>query len=406
MSLAANLAVQRNPFSTSAHAPKICDGSVPVSASERCQYSFTVALPNGECVLALTPSFSCPIIVRTQRLIQVDGTPYPANTAAAALIPRDITQVLMTSDEHCYELSPIAFGAPIAGPIDVMQATPMQNREGVVYHEGLWAVNLDPGTPAAGGNPAVLPTVGVDTATGETAPLVGTALSVRQCTRNAYSPDKFRIVSAGLRINAINNAEANNGWFEAIRINPGYEISECALFKKDNNRERWGIGVDHNKFANRVFAVGSNWANLPGYVTGKLRDIGKHMFYLQSTTVDRRFEDLEESFSTKSRSVDTSVICQLHNGPTASQGFDRSIDTILVRIHTTVTNAVVGDCMVHVHSVINYESTYDNSSPLARFQSSCISAESAVSAVDRAIKRDSKPSIIRQGSAGRYNPTN
>jgi hypothetical protein len=103
--------------------------------------------------------------------------------------------------------------------------------------------------------------------------------------------DKWRLVSAGMRISLVNTSERNDGWFEAIRLNTSYSPQD---FVVDNPQ---GALVDYMVYQNIGITEGgilnsrNSWANDPSYITGKLLDIHKWMFYLQASE-ERDFKAL------------------------------------------------------------------------------------------------------------------
>jgi hypothetical protein len=396
MALAAHLAVQRNPFSTATTTAKVCDGLVSASVAERCQFSFIVKCPSDTATILLHPSYTGPVHVRNSDLVQTQ-------TSAAGVTPVTYTTTLspvlnyhFNTPDHCYRQTWSSTDANAANLPALLTSTATTEIQGVQYAET--EMNF---VAATGGTAA-------PDSTNESA---NANTKILRMQRNAFSPDRFRVVSSGMRLTAINNAEANNGWFEAIRITPSYEPSEFLTYKTSDGdgttaKITYAFAPDPLEFMSGVMSSTSNWANYPGYVTGKLRDIGKHMFYLQ-TVGDRSFKLLDQDFEVKGGSMTadfTRNVVQLRDSPGPMQSYDTSFDCVLVRIHSLPATTIANQTQVHCHTVINYEAMYDPVSPLSRFQSTTVSAASAVAAVDRAIKRDSKPSIIRQSSSLRYAP--
>jgi hypothetical protein len=74
MSLAAHLAVQRNPFSTATGTAKVCDGAVPLLCGERSLFSFTIPVVKGLATLVLTHAYSCLLIHVTTYDKDIVGT--------------------------------------------------------------------------------------------------------------------------------------------------------------------------------------------------------------------------------------------------------------------------------------------------------------------------------------------
>lgn len=185
--------------------------------------------------------------------------------------------------------------------------------------------------------------------------------------------DRFRLVSAGIRLSCINGSETMNGWFEAVRVTSDYDDSDFS-----------GQIISPAAFESGI-VYDSNWAASPSYVTGRLRDIGKHTFYLKN--------------------INTYEFQSSVSGP--KFGFDTNYDTILIRIHSLggadgTTLAANLQTAVHAHIVKNWELVYDAKSPLSRYHTSCPAWKTGVENVKKAMSRDPKASMIRSASAYAY----
>jgi hypothetical protein len=187
----------------------------------------------------------------------------------------------------------------------------------------------------------------------------------------ANGPDKYRMCSVGMRLSAINAAQFNNGWFEAIRVPTDYSQTE---FRLDNTT---GVAVPLETFENKLIE-NQKWCNHPSYVTGKIPELHKHQFYLQPTS-DRDFQ----------------------RWTTSPIFMDTNFDMILVRVYAN--KGAVPSLSIHYHAVAHHEYQYDSGSEKARYHSQCISAPNAVVRVDAPLKKDPKASIIRSGNAYSYN---
>lgn len=206
------------------------------------------------------------------------------------------------------------------------------------------------------------------------------------------SPEKWRLVSQGLRLTPINNAELNSGWFEAIRVPSSYNIQECAIVSaSDPANAPSCISVDLKSFEGGI-AFASNWANYPGYISGKVRDLPRHVFYLQ-TVGDRNYHDANDI-------NDCSAIgdeyARFQSSVEDIEGYiDTTFDTVLIRINGIPSTSDAQVPAIHYHSVSNLEHIQQANSLLKRFESRCISADGVVKKTDVLINRDPKPSIIR-----------
>jgi hypothetical protein len=370
MSLQAHLAVQRNPFSTAVPTAKVCDGKTSSSLGERVQTSFQIDNAGSTLTIALSPSWTSAAVWSKQSLTA-------GNPAATPPVPPTLVPVY--GETHS------------AGRSCTLVKTSNTNLT-------VNAVQLPDGNEdsLAGAD------IAMDQINDGEQPdpvAVGSTRFVVKTPANAA--DRERLVSQGMRITPINNSENNNGWFEAVRIPTSYSMEDMLLFRTGGtwaDLEDYSTGiinVSPGKFEAGVFGS-LDWVNQPGYITGKLRDISKHIFYLQ-TLGDREFTRRKEtSIVDTSGADDTIVATGIQRGLTdADQYFDTNFDTVLVRIHTTIASATEKASSVHVHCVQNFEQCFDHQTVFKRFETLTLSNESAVKAVDRSINRDCKPSFIR-----------
>lgn len=235
-------------------------------------------------------------------------------------------------------------------------------------------------------------------------------VSTTGTTFDAAFPSQYRVVSQGCRLSLINNSSDNDGWFEAIRINPSYDSSDYNAVRK--------IYVTEPEFANDSFTQRSSfeegvigtlasdgtlpvenlkdWSMHPSYIAGRLRDINKHTFLLHREDEGTYIEATEASVGvTASDDAVPPVVPQTYTG--GPWWVDTRMDTVLIRIRangidtTTATSQVA----IHVHSVQHVEECYDPSSSFGRYQTSTPVAKAALSASLTAMRRDLKPSILR-----------
>jgi hypothetical protein len=175
--------------------------------------------------------------------------------------------------------------------------------------------------------------------------------------------DQWRLVSAGLRLTSINGSDTLNGWFEAVRLT-------CTM-----TPAILAAGVLPDGFENNIINS-TEWPNHPSYVTGRLRDLGKHTFYLQP--------------------IDKSEFQK------AGELFDTNFDNVLIRVYSLPSDTASQQTAVHYHIVKNFEICYDAQSPLSRFQTGCPVYIKGVDNVRKGMTRDCKASMIRSASAYAY----
>lgn len=226
-------------------------------------------------------------------------------------------------------------------------------------------------------------------------PDVGAAAVGAAMTLGPNFPSQWRVVSQGLRLSLINNSSDNDGWFEAIRINPAYNPDEFV---------RTPLGyfinpVTINHGAMTVLDAAANqprihpdWSMNPTYIAGKLRDISKHTFLLH-----------REDESTYIEVKDTNII-PFEVQSTSDQWFnDSRVDCILIRCRA---NALTADgnratnLIIHAHMVQNVEETYVEPHILARFQTKCPVDRRGLFATLASIRSDYKPSVLRIPTSG------
>lgn len=321
MSLQSHLAVMRNAFSTATTAPKVPDGKCSHSVGQRNAFSFTKASKDGRITICMEPSIAVPLLVST------------------VLKPTTATlEASINNAQLCLK------------------------------------------------NPALSATTGIFSG-----------------VKDMQSLDRYRIVSQGMRVTPINNSESNNGWFEAIRVASTFDRRHLEAYEPKGvvvvpggtvtsvTTGDSGMAVDVTTPANTggfglsIAAEGDmfnadNWANHPSYVTGRLRDLGKHYFGLQC------IGDRDPSFFTDDQS-------------SGSMLFDQNYDVIYLRIYSTPATDLAVQTAVHIHCVQNVEGTYDAQSAMSRFQSTCLSAPGAVINTTRSINRDPKASTIRASTS-------
>jgi len=153
----------------------------------------------------------------------------------------------------------------------------------------------------------------------------------------------------------------------------------------------------------------------PSYISGRLRDIYKHTFYLQRQSKDADFMKIQEnlsvilsggavvSFDTSASGgvVSNTVEAGLVESTLTVAGvddlshyaFDTSMDTLMIRFTSN------GEATLQTHLVSNQEMIYDSQSAFAKFQTSCKDASTMFQRINSIMKMDPKPSTIRNPSS-------
>jgi hypothetical protein len=221
--------------------------------------------------------------------------------------------------------------------------------------------------------------------------LVTDNLSVSQSNPQS-AIHKWRLVSQGIHVDLINNAEDNDGWWEAAR------------FGCPTDAKNYLTGLNSDKLVGPIPWDGFNLSsseisNLPSYTSGALRHIGQFKFQLLPEGGDHDFIEVRNDYNlqaedlllspgfppgfnqllqvegTKLNNVDGSEL----TAPEAIIGFssdgeiqhefvntmvDTNYDCVFLRLHCQVTDR---PSRMKVSVVANHEIVYDERSALSRF---------------------------------------
>lgn len=161
------------------------------------------------------------------------------------------------------------------------------------------------------------------TATAATVPIEDSVDHIGSSAERAVI-DKLRIVGCGLKLNLMNSADQNEGYWEAARFNTSNE--DFVLQDADTGRVRYTpLSVDP---LDPSFVPSLELSNEPSYQRGKLRDIHRYMFRLNSNNTEHNLGKISPT-------------------PTVPQLVDEDWDMIIIKIHGRVEAASP--------SVLNYE---------------------------------------------------
>lgn len=144
-----------------------------------------------------------------------------------------------------------------------------------------------------------------------------------------------RVVSVGLRLNLINNADQNEGYWEAARV----PISPSD-FTVD--------ATTGSLYLNALDAL-PDLANHQTYMTGKNRDLHRYQFKLNSMSNEHPFTPILEP-------------------PTSEMFVDEAWDAIIIKIHGRADAAAPTQVMFD--SISNQEILYAENTALSRLMSS------------------------------------
>lgn len=179
----------------------------------------------------------------------------------------------------------------------------------------------------------------------------GTPPAVNQNPETAI--DKWRIVSQAMKVTLINNSDENDGWWEAARV----QLSSSSSFAFDSVATGILVGAGSSIGPDVLPGVDveRQLVENPSYVTGKLRDIHRHIFQLAPQGADHDFNELRTEYGNEiTNANDANVI-------------DRNFDAIYLRIHGRTGTESPTRVMTHV--VCNQEVVYDEGATLCRYHS-------------------------------------
>jgi hypothetical protein len=158
----------------------------------------------------------------------------------------------------------------------------------------------------------------------------------------------WRTVSCGLRLNLVNNADSNEGWFEACRVNlcdpTKFTVVEPVQTQNSDPVYVAASALSAAQLAEVAPFNTQNMAISPTFISGKLRDIHKYSFTLNPNTNDRPFRPMPAFGS---------------DIPMSSL-VDTSMDAVLIRIHGSASTQLMA------HVVHNQEIIYDENTALYR----------------------------------------
>lgn len=192
--------------------------------------------------------------------------------------------------------------------------------------------------------------------------------------------NKWRVVSQGMKITCPNNSDTIQGWWEAIRVHPpwdgrGWELDPPLMGARNAIHPRTTSGA--NEGFDTIWAEAPILANSRTYQTGLVKDLHKHMFYLQHCNPTHDFQTMQYDDSTSS-----------NEGQLAQMAYDSGMDWILLNIHTT------GAIQLVCHIVQNLEFLPPTNDPLIPHLTECYNYPMAVNKLKRLLNSNIYPSRI------------
>jgi hypothetical protein len=222
----------------------------------------------------------------------------------------------------------------------------------------------------------------------------GDNIEFKQETADAIS--KWRLVSQAVRFTLINNADENDGWFEAVRFTVTDDYGKLRVktigtpsatgtpsyVAPGNGTSQANVGL--------ITATGDNHANIyenignlvenPSYVSGKLRDIHRYQFQLRPIDTDHDFNDVHRLYTIPTAAAPgdpaegTTATANdfSHEAAQMKSGcVDDSYDLIYVRIHGRLAAATGASTPTRImaHCVANHEVMYAQGAAFTRYHS-------------------------------------
>ncbi|UNI72632.1 MAG: capsid protein [Avonheates virus SG_154] len=195
----------------------------------------------------------------------------------------------------------------------------------------------------------------------------------------------WRTVSVGLKLNLLNSAETNEGWFEACRIYTPFESDHYLVSGKDTYD--WGTRPDDMTIAPEGVlkgVVNDEIVNQRSYVTGLLRDIGDHTFKLNPIKDEHdvkscsKTQDITQWMTAWQRANTANQLggdfIKIFGGwedwkAFVAEHIDPSFDMIYIRVHGRDSTGGPAS-QLHANLISNQEIVFDNDQRESRFHTS------------------------------------
>lgn len=205
---------------------------------------------------------------------------------------------------------------------------------------------------------------------------------------------QWRIVSQALKINVLNTADSNDGWFEAIRFAPNYSEIVTADLEDENLRhpsaQYAAVGpvqdidglIDKSTIA---------LSQVPTYQTGRLRDLNDLVFMSQRSDLSCPWiGDLDRDFMLTND--DGSHVKAL----LGQKFYDTNFDGIYIRIHgrkdpPSDANIFCRGTRLLLEVASNHEIVFGQAHPFSRLMSKSTNKQSLVNSILTKIQKYKTP---------------
>lgn len=155
----------------------------------------------------------------------------------------------------------------------------------------------------------------------------------------------IRLVSAGLKLSLLNSSDQNEGYWEAVRITTPI-VTTLLTVETPAENEAFIMAAADNYAVDIVtqFAL-TDMANHATYQTGKLKDINRFMFKVNSVSPQHPWKRVSET-------------------PVVSDAIDYSFDTVVIKVTGRLDPASPSTLMYN--QIVNQECVYSEGTALAR----------------------------------------
>jgi len=147
---------------------------------------------------------------------------------------------------------------------------------------------------------------------------------------------RVRMVSSALKLSLLNSSDDNEGYWEAIRV----PVEGLTLFDT--------IAPNGEDYLVKPTTIFSNFANYSTFQTGRLRDLHRFLFKLNSVAPDHPFTEILPALTV----------------PTVDQCYDKNFDMIVIRLVGRID--AVTPSMIQYDHISNQEIVYKDNTVMAR----------------------------------------
>lgn len=161
----------------------------------------------------------------------------------------------------------------------------------------------------------------------------------------------IRLVGCAAKFSLLNNAEQNEGYWEAIRV--PFNWSDMTVRESADPLDPTTGSLD---FTGAITAAGLDFSQHHTYQTGKLKDLHKYQFKLNSTTTEHPFTDPSAIGTGLTSDVDILTQTKAY--------VDETFDIVLIRIFGR--NEATFPSMIRYEVVSNQEVVWKENSQTSR----------------------------------------